>query len=90
VANQSDGTVSKLRASDGKTMGTFNVTCCPYGVAFDGNNVWVTLDGGLAEVRASDGRVIGQFNANGSSTGVAFDGANIWVAISLGNMVHKF
>jgi len=59
-------------------------------LAFDGANVWVTLDGGLVELRPSDGKLLGYFNANGGSTGIAFDGANIWVAISLGNYVLKF
>jgi hypothetical protein len=81
--------VSKLRASDGKTLGTFRVRGAPYGVAFDGTNVWVTLDPGLVELRDADGRVLGSFGGGGS-TGVAFDGANIWVALGIGNSVLKF
>ena len=34
--------VTKLRASDGANLGTFPVGSGPYGVAFDGANVWVT------------------------------------------------
>ena len=34
--------VSKLRASDGKTLGTFTVGNYPIGVAFDGANIWVS------------------------------------------------
>lgn len=46
VANYADATVSKLRASDGATLGTFTVGFGPYGVAFDGANVWFAdLDG---------------------------------------------
>jgi len=89
-ANSAEGTVSKLRASDGKTLGTFNVPCCPYGLAFDGANIWVTLDGGLMELRASNGASLGSFFAFPGSTGVAFDGANIWVALGLDHVVLKF
>jgi len=35
-------TVTKLRASDGANVGTFPVGSGPYGVAFDGANIWVT------------------------------------------------
>jgi hypothetical protein len=36
-----DNTVTKLRASDGTNLGTFNVGANPQGVAFDGANIWV-------------------------------------------------
>ena len=79
MANDSDGTVTKLRASDGKTLGTFSAPGSPYGLAFDGTNIWVAT-GALVELRPTDGKILGYFNA-GASTGVAFDGANIWVAL---------
>src|ERR1700736_3546180 len=41
VANFSDNTVTKLRASDGSNLGTFAVGNFPVGVAFDGANIWV-------------------------------------------------
>jgi DNA-binding beta-propeller fold protein YncE len=90
TANDGDGTVSKLRASDGKALGTFKIPCCPYGIAFDGAKLWVTTDPGLFALSAADGKVVGEFPAGPGSTGVAFDGANIWVALGLGNNVLKF
>ena len=42
VANSSSSTVTKLRASDGETLGTFVVGGPPAGVAFDGANIWVS------------------------------------------------
>jgi hypothetical protein len=36
--------VSKLRASDGALLGTFAVGNTPFGVAFDGANIWVAND----------------------------------------------
>jgi hypothetical protein len=44
VANSGGGgghTVTKLRASDGKLLGTFAVGSHPLAVAFDGANIWV-------------------------------------------------
>ena len=41
VTNQASNTVSKLRASDGATLGTFTVAPTPTGIAFDGANIWV-------------------------------------------------
>jgi hypothetical protein len=42
VANSHSNNVTKLRASDGLTIGTFSVGTAPYGVAFDGASIWVT------------------------------------------------
>jgi hypothetical protein len=38
--------VTKLRASDGKNLGTFPVSGQPGDAAFDGANVWVTINSG--------------------------------------------
>ena len=40
--NPGDATVTTLRASDGKVLGTFLVGIVPNAVAFDGANIWVT------------------------------------------------
>ena len=45
VVNFLGATVSKLRASDGMTLGTFATGDGPVGVAFDGANIWVTNEG---------------------------------------------
>ena len=39
--NYSSSNVTKLRASDGTTLGTFAVGTFPVAVAFDGANIWV-------------------------------------------------
>ena len=41
VTNPLDGTVSKLRASNGLPLGTFDVGVFPILMAFDGANIWV-------------------------------------------------
>jgi DNA-binding beta-propeller fold protein YncE len=45
VANFNDVTVTKLRASDGKVLGTFTVGNAPFDMEFDGANVWVSIAG---------------------------------------------
>jgi DNA-binding beta-propeller fold protein YncE len=45
VANFSSSNVTKLRAGDGVSLGTFSVGSIPIGIAFDGANIWVTNQG---------------------------------------------
>jgi DNA-binding beta-propeller fold protein YncE len=46
VANAGSNTATKLPASTGATVGTYNVGGDLFGVAFDGTNIWVTHLGG--------------------------------------------
>src|SRR5258708_33042990 len=64
VVNDSNSTVSKLRASDGTTLGTFAVGFFPLGVAFDGANIWVTdpANNNLSKLRDSDGTTLVTFS----------------------------
>jgi DNA-binding beta-propeller fold protein YncE len=82
VTNTGDGTVSKLRVSDGKVLGTFAVGSRPTGIAFDGANMWVgnRSDGTVSKLRASDGKLIGTFDSYTGAYGIAFDGSSIWIA----------
>jgi hypothetical protein len=89
VGNRGDGTVSKLRASDGKLLGTFDGYTSAYGVAFDGTNIWLAGSPYVTELRASDGAKLGLWDAFGSIA-VAFDGANVWITRLSDNAVHKF
>ena len=41
VTNVLDGTVTKIRVSDGGTVGTYSVGNGPRGIVFDGANIWV-------------------------------------------------
>lgn len=65
----------------------------PYGVAFDGENIWTAnfadLPGSVTKVRARDGEVLGTFPVGHQPLGVAFDGANIWVSDNFDNAVTK-
>jgi hypothetical protein len=42
VANEGGNTMTKLLASTGSVVGTYDARGNPYGVAFDGGNIWVT------------------------------------------------
>jgi hypothetical protein len=91
VANNNDTTVTKLRASDGATLGTFTVPGgSPYAVAFDGVYIYVTSGVAAVKLRDSDGVVLGAYSIGGPPTGIAFDGANIWTASTQFNDVAKF
>src|SRR6266404_5935830 len=81
VANLIDDTVTKLRASDGVTVGTFPVGRNPIGLAFDGANIWVAnfSENTVSKLSASDGSTMGTFPVGTKPVDVAFDGANIWV-----------
>lgn len=72
VTNASDDTVTKLRASDGVTLGTFPVGLYPLFLTFDGANIWVGNNSGdrpgasgdsVTKLRASDGANLGTFDA---------------------------
>jgi hypothetical protein len=90
-ANYEDGTVTKLRASDGEILGTFPVGEEPDTLAFDGENMWVGNYGGasVTKLRASDGKNLGTFTTGGGPFGMTFDGENIWVGNSLVGTVTK-
>jgi DNA-binding beta-propeller fold protein YncE len=83
--------VTKLRASDGTTLGTFVVGSLPFGVVFDGTNIWVinSDSNSVTEMRASDGKILGNFAVGHDPEGVASDGANIWVANHLSRTISK-
>jgi len=91
VANAGGNNVTKLRASDGATLGIFDVGMVPWGVAFDGANIWVANNGSgsVTKLRASDGTSLGTFVVGGGPRGLAFDGANVWVPNTIDNNVTK-
>jgi hypothetical protein len=80
VANRGYNSVSKLRASDGKNLGTFSVPAGVYGVAFDGKHIWTAGDQGVTELRTNDGQILHFYSTPTTNTsGVLFDGRNVWV-----------
>ncbi len=61
----------------------------PFGLAFDGANIWVANNSAntVSRLRACDGANLGTFEVGTFPEGVAFDGANIWVTNFGGNSV---
>jgi DNA-binding beta-propeller fold protein YncE len=91
VANSKDLTVTELRASDGKVLGTFNTGNAegPYGIAFDGQKLWISGGTYIVEMRPNDGKLLLQEELTGGLGSVGFDGANIWVAGYAANVAYK-
>ncbi len=54
----------------------------PYGVAYDGKNIWVSNNGSntVTKIQASTGTVLATVSVGSHPRGVVFDGINIWVA----------
>jgi hypothetical protein len=70
---------------------TFAVGSHPYGMAFDGSNIWVVNNfrNTVTKLRASDVTNMGTFAVGSSPGGAAFDGANIWVVNTQSSSVTK-
>jgi DNA-binding beta-propeller fold protein YncE len=83
--------VSKIRANDGRLLGTFPIGNIPGNAAFDGANIWATnlLDNTVSKLRASDGKNMGTFPTGKFPWVIAFDGSSIWIADILANAVSK-
>src|SRR5579863_8737980 len=80
--------VALLRWYRANTTTRFKVGSQPYGVAFDGANIWTANfgDGTVTKLRANDGEVLGTFKVGGVPYGVTFDGANVWVSNLVGTV----
>ncbi len=67
------------------------VDSSPWGLAFDGANIWVANYGShnVNKLRPSDGSVMGTYTVGNWPIAIAFDGANIWVVNNSSNNVMK-
>jgi DNA-binding beta-propeller fold protein YncE len=63
----------------------------PYGVVFDGYNIWVAnyLANKITKLRTSDGAILATFEVGYAPWDVAFDGTKIWVTNYLGDTVSR-
>jgi hypothetical protein len=72
---------------------SFPVGTQPFGVAFDGANIWVAndLSNSVTKISANDGTPLGTFSVGPGAfpARIAFDGADIWVTNTGGNYVSK-
>jgi len=86
------GTLTKLLATSGAVVGTYPVGQNPFGVVFDGTNLWVAnqvSSGTVTKLLASTGTVIGSYSVGQYPYWVGFDGANLWVTNGGSNAVTK-
>ncbi len=95
VANSSNNTVTKIKASDGSVVGTYTAGTSPWGLAFDGASIWVTNynSNTLTKINASDGTIQNTFSGYGVGTnpaGIVFDGYTIWITNAGDNTVSQF
>jgi outer membrane protein assembly factor BamB len=82
VSNSLDGTLTKLRPSDGTNLGTFSLGDDVFRLASDGANVWAVdqRDQLVFKVRASDGVIRGRFKTDDTPYAIMFDGSHIWIS----------
>ncbi len=81
VTSPNLGSITRLRVSDGATVGTFAAGPSSLRAAFDGASIWVTnfSENTVTRLRASDGVNTGVFPAGANPAAIAFDGASLWV-----------
>jgi DNA-binding beta-propeller fold protein YncE len=74
--------VDKVRASDGKPLGSFSVGAMPEGICFDGKSIWVANSGEntITRLKASDGSMEGTYMTGTLPQDLCFDGTNVWIA----------
>jgi len=94
VTSSTSNFVTKLRASDGANLGSFNISGASFGIAFDGVNIWVTPFGGnrIKRLRASDGFLLSDIlvgSVGNTLRGIVFDGANLWATNFSTNSIVK-
>src|SRR4029077_9623273 len=93
----SNGSVSKLRASDGKLLGTFAVGSDPLGIAFDGANIWVATrdDSTVSKLQPAMGRLLAPLasavcHTAWRSTGRAFGSPDRRTSWPCGPVMERF
>ena len=82
------GSVTKIRAVDGASQGTFTIPGKQLrGLAYDGKSIWVcnSYSNTISRLRASNVALMGTFATGASPRMAAFDGSKIWIANSAQN-----
>ena len=92
VAGYNSGTVSRVRASDGKLLDTWNLAATALGVLVANGRVFVTGTNGnlyMIDPRTSGGSAVVVATGLGAGAeGIAFDGFNLWTA-NMGGSISK-
>ena len=91
VANQQSDSLTKLRASDGLNLGTFETGTRPVALTYDGTHVWVAnkMSNNVMKFLAKDGSLVATIGVGQQPEGLAFDGKDVWVANGGENTVTK-
>src|SRR5439155_1690822 len=91
IASQFQNTVTRVRASDGKTLETVSVGSQPVAVHADPSGIWVANlgDDTVAQLDPSDGAMLGTFPVGHGAAGITFDGVSIWVTSNGVNRVTR-
>ncbi len=78
------GSLTKIRASDGATLGTYAVGSVVRGLLFDGTSIWVCNSGDntVSRLQSSNVALLGTYATGKAPRAVAFDGTKIWIANS--------
>ena len=78
-----------LGETNGIILETVPVGGSGFGIAFDGEHLWMVHEGSAVTKMTTDGRILGRFPAGPQQLGVVFDGTNIWVSNKSANTVTK-
>jgi hypothetical protein len=87
----SNGTLHRLRATDGANTGDFVIGGSLTSIVYDGTNLWLTAStlNLLVEVSTA-GEILAKYPTGNYPHGLAFDGAAIWVATNNDGYLTKF
>ena len=91
MSNLNDGTVTKLQASNGARLGTFEVGDAPYGIVFDGTYIWVSNsgDGTLSKLEPSDGHTLETIMVGPDPRHLRVSGTHLYIASNGGDTVEQ-
>src|SRR4029079_9544492 len=90
VANNLDGTVSRIDAERAVVVDIVPVGTAPNGIAVAGAGVWVTDEatGTLVRIDPHSGAATRR-PLGGRPKGIAFAGGSLWVAVQAGDDAHR-
>jgi YVTN family beta-propeller protein len=91
VANNLDGTVSRINADSGVLTNTVQVGVAPNGIAVTPDAVWVTDEaaGSLVRVDPGSRKPTARRRLGGRAQGLALADGSLWVALQAGAAAHR-
>jgi peptide/nickel transport system substrate-binding protein len=91
VANNFDGTVSRIDPGTSTVTATIPTGRGPSGIAVEGETVWVANDGdaSLARIDAATNRVVLKIQLDNPPKGLALAGGSVFVAVRARGLAHR-